>query len=74
MSYQERQVASSLIASLIIFTAYFLWLWRASASGYFDGPDASRLAGIAICVLIGGGCVVHDWLFNSLQHCHGYHQ
>lgn len=55
MSYQERQVASSLIASLIIFTAYFLWLWRASASGYFDGPDASRLAGIAICVLMVGG-------------------
>ena len=55
MSHQERQAASSLIAGLIMYTAYFLWLWRASASGYFDGPDASRLAGIAICVLMGGG-------------------
>lgn len=69
MSYQERQAASSLIAGLIIFTAYFLWLWRASASGYFDGPDASRLAGIAICVLMVGGVlftIAFSIVFNIL--------
>jgi len=69
MTYQERQATSSLIAGVIIFAAYFLWLWRAAASGYFDSQDAGRLAGIAICILMVGGIIftiAFSILFNIL--------
>ena len=69
MTYQERQAASNLIAGLIIFGVYFVWLLRAIDAGSFDGQNASVFAGRAICVLMFGGVIftiVFTILFNII--------
>ena len=55
MTYQERQVIGNLLAGIIIFSAYFFWVWRAIDGGLLGTETAATTIGRGILVLIFGG-------------------
>lgn len=59
MTYQERQAVGNLIAGIIIFSAYFYWVWRAIDGGLLDSDNAATTIGRGILVLILGGVLIN---------------
>lgn len=55
MTYQERQAIGNLLAGIIIFSAYFFWVWRAIDGGLLGTENAATTIGRGILVLIFGG-------------------
>ena len=55
MTYQERQAIGNLLAGIIIFSAYFYWVWRAIDAGLLNADHAATTIGRGILVLIFGG-------------------
>ena len=55
MTYQERQAIGNLLAGIIIFSAYFFWVWRAIDGGLLVTETAATTIGRGILVLIFGG-------------------
>lgn len=59
MTYQERQAVGNLIAGIIIFAAYFYWVWRAIDGGLLGNENAATTIGRGILVLILGGVLLN---------------
>ena len=55
MTYQERQAIGNLLAGIIIFSAFFFWVWRAIDGGLLGTETAATTIGRGILVLIFGG-------------------
>ena len=52
MTYQERQAIGNLLAGIIIFSAYFFWVWRAIDGGLLGTETEATTIGRGILVLI----------------------
>ncbi len=59
MTYQEKNVAVSLISGVIVFALYAYFTRQMYQAGVFEGPGAGAQIGKSILWLIFGGIIVH---------------
>jgi len=70
MSFHHKSIYVSLVNTIIVMSAYYLWVSGRYAAGVFDGPDAGVEVGKSLLILIAAGILVQIIgmiVFNILQ-------